>query len=246
MCTPRCALVVGGSGEIGSVIASQLAETGVVVCVGYAHHEERAVRTVEAIVQKGGRAEACSLDMNDAQNISEQCEALFERHGHLDILINAAAINREAPALGMEDADWQSVIDINLTGAFHLCRAAGKYMILGRWGRIINISSISAHYGGRGQINYAASKAGLERMTEVLALELGRKGITANNIAPGVIETAMSARIRQEHGDALRASIALQRYGSPSDIAAAACFLASEEAGYITGQTLRVDGGMGR
>jgi len=242
----RVALVAGGSGEIGSAIAKDLAGTGMVVCVGYGSQSDRAAEVVDDIIRQGGQAEACALDVTDSVCVDERCEELYERLGSLDVLVNAAATNREAPALGMEDDDWNAVIDVNLSGAFRLCRAAGKYMILGRWGRIINVSSVSAHLGGRGQINYASAKAGLERMTEVLALELGRKGITANCIAPGVIETAMSERIRQEHRDALLASIPAQRFGTPADVVAAARFLASEEAGYINGQVLRVDGGMGK
>jgi len=131
----------------------------------------------------------------------------------------------------------------NLDGAFRLCRAAAKYMVLNRWGRIINFSSTSATRGGRGQINYAVSKAGVEAMTRVLALELGRKGVLVNCVAPGVIETDMSARIRQEHGEALRERIAVQRFGRPEEVARVVAFLASEECSYISGQTLHVDGG---
>ena len=147
--------------------------------------------------------------------------------------------------MGIEDEAWNRVMDVNLTGAFRLCRAAAKYMMLNRWGRIINVSSISSGFGGRGQVNYAASKAGLESMTRVLALELGRKGILANCVAPGVIETKMSERIRQSHERALVETIAVRRFGQPQDVAEVVAFIASDASAYVTGQVIRVDGGMG-
>jgi 3-oxoacyl-[acyl-carrier protein] reductase len=158
--------------------------------------------------------------------------------------VNCAAANEEAPAAGMEDAAWDRVRALNLDAAFRLCRAAAKYMVLGRRGRIVTFSSVSARRGGRGQVNYAASKAGVEAMTRVLALELGRKGVLVNCIAPGVIETPMSERVRREHGGALAEEIALRRFGRPEEVAACVVFLVSDAAGYITGQTIRVDGGM--
>ena len=242
----RVALIAGGSGEIGGAAARRLARDGVVVCVGYRQNCERAEAVMEEIMREGGEAEILRLDLAEPGACESACEGIFERRGRLDILVNAAAVNRESPALGMEDEDWREVLDVNLTGAFRLCRAAGKFMMLNRWGRIINISSVSARIGGRGQINYAAAKAGVERMTEVLALELGRRGITANCVAPGVIESAMSERIIREHGDELLEAIPARRLGTPEDVAAAVAFLASEEATYINGHALRVDGGLSR
>jgi 3-oxoacyl-[acyl-carrier protein] reductase len=145
----------------------------------------------------------------------------------------------------MDDETWNKVIETNLSGAFRLCRAAGKFMLIHRWGRMINVSSISSFLGGRGQMNYAASKAGLEVMTRVLALELGRKGVLANCVAPGVIETKMSERIRQDHREPLLEAIAVRRFGLPEEIAEVVTFLASDASSYITGQVIRVDGGMG-
>ena len=213
----RVALIAGGSGAIGSAIAKRLASDGVRVFVGFHRNHETAEVGVSEIVAAGGNAEAIHIDVNSPFESEEVCEHIFTVCQRLDILVNCAAINMEAPALGIEDEAWSRVIDINLTGAFRLCRAAAKYMMLNRWGRIINVSSISSGFGGRGQISYAASKGGLETMTRVLALELGRKGILANCVAPGVVETKMSERIRQAHEEDLLETIAVRRFGRPEN-----------------------------
>lgn len=240
----RVALVVGGSSAIGQAIARQLATEGVRVCVGYHRNKRAAESVMNDILAAGGHADALHIDVGDAGEIESVCEGLYERHQALDILVNGAGVNIEAPALGMDDKDWEAVMSTNASGSFRLCRAAAKYMLLGRWGRIINISSIAGSFGGRGQINYAASKAALEAMTRVLALELGRKGVLANCVAPGTIESGMSDRIRHEYSEQLLECIAVRRFGSPEDVAETVAFLASEAAGYITGQVIRVDGGM--
>jgi len=240
----RVALVTGGSSAIGTAIARHLAQARAVVLVGFRSHEMAAANAVKQIVANGGKAEAVHLDINDGQEVETVCQGIYDTKGRLDILVNCAAINVESPALGMEDEDWNRVMSTNVSAAFRLCRIAAKYMILGRWGRIINISSVSAVQGGRGQVNYAASKAALESMTRVLALETGRKGVLANCVAPGVIESGMSGRIRKEYGKELLDSIAVRRFGSADDVAHIVAFLASDAAGYITGQVIRVDGGM--
>ncbi len=241
----RVALIAGGSGAIGSAIAERLASDGVKIFVGFHRNQGAAETGVAKIAAAGGNGEVVHLDVNSSSGSEEVCQHVFSVCGRLDILVNCAAINMEAPALGIEDEAWNRVMEVNLTGAFRLCRAAAKYMMLNRWGRIINVSSVSSGFGGRGQMNYAASKAGLESMTRVLALELGRKGILANCVAPGVIETKMSERIRQAYEGALVESIALRRFGQAEEVAAVVAFIASDASAYVTGQVIRVDGGMG-
>jgi 3-oxoacyl-[acyl-carrier protein] reductase len=240
----RVALIAGASGGIGAAVARRLAANGIMVYLGYHSHPAAAEEAAREILKAGGQAEPVALDLRNRDQAGEICSRIYARAGRLDILVNCAAINREAPALAMEDDVWQEVLEINLDGAFRLARSAAKYMMLGRWGRIIHVSSIAAIHGGRGQINYATAKSGLEAMTRVLALELGRKGILVNCVAPGIIETEMSARVRRQYGEEILKSVSLKRYGRPEEVAAAIAFLTSDDAGYINGQTLRVDGGM--
>jgi 3-oxoacyl-[acyl-carrier protein] reductase len=239
--------VSGGSGAIGSAVVKRLVAADRHVVIGYHRSRAEAEACIETLRGQGAadvHCEVLRLDIADAACVEEACRRMHDTMGHLDILVNCAAINVEAPALGMDDDSWSRVLEVDLTGAFRLCREAAKFMVLGRWGRLVNVSSIAARLGGRGQVNYAVAKAGLERLTKVLALELGRKGITANCVAPGVIETPLSERLRRDHAEALLAQIAARRFGAPEDVAHAVAFLTSEEAAYVNGQILGVDGGM--
>lgn len=238
-------LVSGASGDIGGATARRLAASGFRVYAGYCRHTERAASLVAEIRAAGGQAAAQALDLADPAVPEQVCECIFRDCGRLDMLVNCAGLNLESPALAMEDDVWNRVLELNLSAAFRLCRAAAKFMLVRGAGRIVNVSSVAATLGGRGQINYAAAKAGLEAMTRVLALELGRKGILVNAVAPGVIEGAMSARLRREHGDAVLNSIAVRRFGTPEEVAGVIAFLLADDARYITGQVLHVDGGMG-
>jgi 3-oxoacyl-[acyl-carrier protein] reductase len=242
--TNRAALIAGASGGIGIAVARRLAADGTMVYLGYHRHPTAAEAAAQEILKAGGTAEPIALDLSNKKQAGEVCAGIYAQSGRLDILVNCAAINREAPALAMDDDTWQEVMEINLDGAFRLARSAAKYMMPGRWGRIIQVSSIAAIRGGRGQINYATAKSGVEAMTRVLALELGRKGILVNCVAPGIIETEMSERVRREYGEEILKNVSIKRYGRPEEVAAAIAFLTSDDAGYINGQTLRVDGGM--
>jgi len=231
----RTALVAGGSGALGRAIVARLAADGIRVYAGY-HRRPNAVPGATAMVR---------LELADRPGLTSVCEQLFATERRLDILVNAAGINREGPALSLSDEDWDQVLAVNLTGVFALCRAAAKFMLLGRSGCIVNVSSAAGRLGGRGQANYAASKAGVERLTRVLALELGRKGVRVNGVAPGIIESPLTARLRDAHHERLLEAIAVRHYGQPADVAGAVAFLVSAEAAYITGQVLAVDGGLG-
>jgi 3-oxoacyl-[acyl-carrier protein] reductase len=240
--TGRVALVTGASRGIGQAIAKRLAVAGATVVA--AARGDHAAGTVDAILAAGGQAEAVALDVTDPAAIDAVMTALLARHGRIDVLVNNAGITRDTLLLRMKRDDWDAVIQTNLTAAFACAQAAIKPMIKQRAGRIINITSVVGQSGNAGQVNYAASKAGLIGLTKALALEVASRNITVNAVAPGLIDTDMTRAIAGGAHEEWAAKIPLKRLGTADDIAAAVMFLASDEASYITGHVLAVNGGM--
>lgn len=235
------ALVTGGSGGIGSAICVQLATQGLHVIVHANSNIDSATRVVNDIVATGGSAEAVQFDVTDAQQTQAALTTLLDG-GPIQVLINNAGIHRDAVLPGMSAQQWHSVIDVSLHGFFNVTQPLLLPMIRTRWGRIINITSVAAQLGNRGQVNYAAAKGALHSATKALALEIGKRGITVNSVAPGIIETAMSKS--SFDAAAIARMVPLGRSGKPSEVAELVGFLVSENAAYITGQTVSINGGM--
>ena len=244
MLEKKTALVTGAGKGIGRAIALALAKMGVLVIVNYRGSKEQAEETVQKIREMGQEAEVYPCDVSDFQAVETMMKTIVSKYGRLDILVNNAGITKDGLILNMSEEDFDKVVDTNLKGTFHTIRHASRQMIRQRSGRIINISSVSGVMGNPGQANYAAAKAGIIGLTKTMAKELGSRGITVNAIAPGFIETDMTAVLSESVQQNIQAQIPLGHFGKPEDVAAAAAFLASEEAGYITGQVLCVDGGM--
>ncbi len=240
----KVALVTGASRGVGKAISLALSEAGAVVLVNYVRSGEKAKALVEEIASGGGKAEAIKADVS----VPEEVDALFDRirkeHKRLDILVNNAGIIKDTLLAGMSLKDWDRVIEVNLRSAFLCSRAAVELMMQEHSGSIINISSVSAMTGGRGQTNYAASKGGLVSFTRAAAVELAGKGIRVNAVLPGMLVTEMTNRIRKRAGEEILDGIPLGRFGEPEDVANLVVFLASEKASYITGASMVVDGGM--
>ena len=239
----KIALVTGASRGIGQSISMILAQNGAhVVCVSRNVNDVQSV--ADKITHQKFNASAVSCDISDSNNVTELVKDIIEKHGRIDILINNAGITRDNLLMRMSEDDWNEVINVNLKAAFTAIKAASRSMIKQRSGRIINISSVVGLIGNAGQVNYAASKAGLIGMTKSVAREFASRGITANCIAPGYVETEMTNKLTDKVKSSLNEQIPLGRIGSVDDIAYAVAFLASDEASYITGQTLAVDGGI--
>lgn len=238
--TGRVALVTGSTRGIGHAIATTLAAAGArVAIVG----RERS-RAEDVAAQIGSDARGFSCDVSDTASVAALVEEVEKAFGSLDILVNNAGLTRDNLLMRIKDADWDAVLDANLRGAFASIRAASRGMMKRRWGRIINIASIVGITGNKGQANYAASKAGLIALSKSVAKELGSRNILCNAVAPGFIETDMTAAMTPEARGAMSAQIPLERLGKPEDIAGIVAFLASDHAAYITGQVFVVDGGM--
>ncbi len=239
----RVAIVTGASRGIGRSIAERLAADGrLVVLVSRSPDALDEVR--HAIEQAGGSAEVRPCDIGDAKALGGMIETVASTHGRLDILVNNAGITRDGLILRMSDADFDDVINVNLRSAFVACRAAARPMMRGRFGRIVNIGSVTGLVGNAGQANYAAAKAGLAGLTKTLAKELGSKGITANLVAPGFVETKMLDSLPSKARQEIAGTVPVRRFGRPEEIAHVVSFVTSDLAGYMTGQVLVVDGGL--
>jgi len=238
------AVVTGGSGGLGRAIATALAAEGAAVVVHYGVHREAAEAVVDAVRTQGGRARAVQADLSVPQQAQRLVEAAVEAFGGVHVLVNNAGTTRDALVLRMKEEEWQAVIDTNLSGAFFCTKAALREFLRQRAGRIINVVSVAGQIGTAGQANYAAAKAGLIGLTRAVAREVASRGITVNAVAPGVIDAGMTAQLPPDVVRGYLEQVPLGRAGKPEEVAAAVVFLASDEAAYITGQVLNVDGGL--
>ncbi|WP_298466967.1 3-oxoacyl-[acyl-carrier-protein] reductase [uncultured Erythrobacter sp.] len=238
------ALVTGASGGIGSAIATALASQGARVALSGSNGDKLRVFREQLMSEVGGDHVEITCNLSDTTQVEELIPATLDTLGGIDILVNNAGITRDNLAMRMKDDEWDQVISINLEAAFRLMRASARPMMKGRFGRIINITSVVGATGNPGQMNYAAAKAGLTGMTKSFAQEVASRGITANCVAPGFIRTAMTSALDEKQQDAINSRIPMSKMGEGSDIGAACAYLASREAGYITGETLHVNGGM--
>lgn len=242
--TDRVAIVTGGSRGIGRAISIALAASGATVVVNYRGNAAAADETVAAINGAGGKAIAIQADVANGDDVKRLFSEVTSAYGRLDILVNNAGITRDTLMMRMKDEDWDAVLDTNLKSQFLTTRAAISTMVRARYGRIINITSVVGLMGNAGQANYAAAKAGIIGFTKSVAREIGSRSITVNAVAPGFIDTELTAVLNDDMREALKKQIPLGRLGSPEDVAGVVTFLASDQAAYITGQTFNCDGGM--
>jgi 3-oxoacyl-[acyl-carrier protein] reductase len=241
--TGKVALVTGGSRGIGRAVVELFARDGMDVVFFFRGNEAAAREVVTAVQAAGGKAEAMQVDVADAEAVAAAVEHIVDGRGRIDVLVNNAGIVRDNILGMLEDEDIRAVLDTNVGGVFNVTRAVVRHMISKRSGRIVNLSSVAAEKGGRGQANYAASKGAINAFTKAMAVELASRKITVNCVAPGVIETEMSQPVRDLADDQIKARILMRRYGQAQDVAHAVWFLASRFADYITGEVLHVDGG---
>lgn len=240
----KTALVTGGSRGIGRACVARLAADGARVAFVYHSNQGAAESLATELKAAGHEVQAIQADVSDGPRAAQVVEQLVEAWGQLDILVNSAGVIRDGLFATMSDAQWHDVINTNLSGTYNYCRAATQPMMSRRIGSIINITSVASEFGSRGQVNYAASKGGIDGLTRCLAKELAARKVRVNAVAPGMIETDMSETVRNLAGDRIQEAIPLRRIGKPEEIAHVVAFLASDEASYLTGQIIRVDGGL--
>jgi 3-oxoacyl-[acyl-carrier protein] reductase len=238
------ALVTGGSRGIGRAVALELAAHGSCVAINYAGNAEAASRVLDEILGTGAEAIAVQADVGDPNEVDRLFSEVTDQLGPVEILVNNAGVTRDGLVLRMDAADWDQVMATNLRSVFLCTKVALRPMVRSRWGRIINISSVAGVAGNAGQANYAASKAGVIGFTKSVAKEVGSRGITVNAVAPGFIDTDMTSELSDDVREAASASIAVGRFGLPREVASVVGYLASDDAGYVTGQVVVVDGGM--
>ncbi len=239
----KVVIVTGASRGIGAAMAKAAAEEGAAVVVNYRRDADKAWEVARGIEATVGRAFAARADVADATACDALVDETLEKYGQIDVLINNAGITRDNLLATMSDDEWDEVLRVNAGSVHRMCRAVARPMIMRKKGRIVNLSSVAGTKGGRGQTNYAASKGAIEAFTRALAVELAPKGICVNAVAPGVILTEMSQDVREAAGDEVLSRILLKRYGTPDDVSRAVLFLASDDAAYVTGVVLPVDGG---
>jgi 3-oxoacyl-[acyl-carrier protein] reductase len=244
MLANRVAIVTGASGGLGKAIATKLAAEGAAVVVNYARNAGAAAELVGTIEAAGGKALAVQADVSTPEGAEALVKAATEAFGKVDILVNNAGINRDTLLMRMKEDDWDAVLDTNLKGAYLMTKAVTRPMMKARYGRIVNISSVSGLVGAPGQANYSAAKAGLLGLTKSNARELASRNITVNVVAPGAIDAGMLLELTEEQRSGYLSQIPLERFGQPTDVANAVAFLVGPGADYITGQTLAVDGGL--
>lgn len=240
----QVAIVTGSSRGIGKAIALQLARNGFIVVINYKQNQEQADKVLSEIQSTGGQGIVVGADVSNSEDAQRLVDAAVQAYGRVDVLVNNAGINKDQLMLRITDAEWHQLIHTNLDSAFYCSRAVLRPMMKKRYGRIINISSVVGISGNSGQTHYAAAKSGLLGFTFSLAQEYGNRGITANVVAPGFIQSDMTAALSPEQSTKIQAGIAVGRLGTPGDVAAMVAFLASPQAGYISGQVIKVDGGM--
>lgn len=240
----KVALVTGGSRGIGRAIALRIAEQGALVYINYVSRPDAALEVQKTICAAGGKAEVIGFDVANADQATEKIASIVKESGSLDILINNAGITRDGLMARMKETDWDMVLDTNLKGAFLCSKAAARFMMKKKWGRVINVTSVVGFTGNAGQANYAAAKAGLVGFSKSMAREYASRNITVNCVAPGYIITDMTDELPEAVREKIKSEIPMASFGTTDDISSAILFLASDDARYITGQTLHVNGGM--